>query len=61
MAVLVLVAIQSSVYCVGLMGLDRNVVICRRTTGLLGLVLHSCVRTSGMSYVFPLRTSGISL
>ena len=47
--------------CVGLMGLDRNVEICPRTTGLLGLVLHSCVRTSGMSYVFPLRTSGISL
>ena len=46
---------------VGLVGLDRNVKICLRTTGLLGLDLQICVRTSGMSYVFPLRTSGISL
>ena len=50
---------------VGLVGLDRNVEIRLRTTGLLGLDLQSCVRTSGMSYVFPLglvaflcRTSG---
>ena len=46
---------------VGLVGLDRNVEICLRTTGLLGLVLQRCVRTSGMPCVFLLRTSSISL
>ena len=43
------------------MSFDRNVEIRLRTTGLFGMDLQILVRTTGMSNVFPLRTSGISL